>query len=99
MSVLWELLASQQAANLGPHEGMGRLCPTVFGIPFCWGIPMAASVISRPSVGGPSTRLNRVAEGGQQLSLGLSNSRPSRMSRLVMVTNSLMAKHSSFMYK
>ena len=57
---------------------------------------MAASVVSRPLVGGPSTQLNRVAEGGQQLSVGLSNLTPSRMSHLVMVTNSLTAKHSSF---
>ena len=58
--------------------------------------PMAASVVSHPSVGGPSTQLNRVMEGGWWLSVGLSISRPSRMSCLVMVTNSLMAKHSSF---
>ena len=58
---------------------------------------MVASVVSHPSVGGPSTQLNRVAEGGRWLSVGLSISRPSRMSRLVMVTNSLTAKHSSFM--
>ena len=58
---------------------------------------MAASVVSPPLVGGPSTQLNRVAEGSQWLSVGLSISRPSRVSHLVMVTNSLMAKHSSFM--
>ena len=58
---------------------------------------MAASDVSRPSVGGHSTQLNRVIEGSWQLSMGLSISRPSRMSRLVMVTNSLMARHSSFM--
>ena len=58
---------------------------------------MAASVVSHPLVGGPSTQLNRVMEGGQWPSAGLSISRPSRMSHLVMVTHSLMAKHSSFM--
>ena len=57
---------------------------------------MVAGVVSCPLVGGPSTQLNRVAEGSQQLSMGLSILRSSRMSRLVMVTNSLMAKHSSF---
>ena len=57
---------------------------------------MVASVVSHSSVGGPSTQLNRVAEGGWWLTVGLSILRPSRMSCLVMVTNSLMAKHSSF---
>ena len=58
---------------------------------------MMAGVVSRPWVGGPSTQLNRVAEGSRWLSVDLSILRPSRMSHLVMVTNSLMAKHSSFM--
>ena len=57
---------------------------------------MAAGVVSHPSVGAPSTQLNRVTEGSQWLSVGLSISRPSRMFCLVMVTNSLMAKQSSF---
>ena len=47
---------------------------------------MVASVVLHPSAGGPSTHLNRVMEGSQWLSMGLSISRPSRMSCLVMVT-------------
>ena len=65
------------------------------GTPFCWGIPTVIGVFSCPSVGGSSTQLNIVTGGGQQLSTGLSISRPSNMSRLVMVTNSPMAWHSS----
>ena len=86
---------------IGGHIGAmwrnGWALPCSLNIPFCWGIPMATSVVSHPSVGGPITQLNRVMEGSWQLSMGLSISRPSRMSRLVMVTNSLMARHSSFM--
>ena len=58
---------------------------------------MVAGVVLLPLFGGPSTQLNRVMEGGWQLSMGLSISRPSRMSCLIMVTNSLTARHSSFM--
>ena len=56
---------------------------------------MVAGGVFHPSVGGSSTCLNRVMEGGWWLSLGLAISRPSRMSRLVMTTNSPMARHSS----
>ena len=56
---------------------------------------MAAFGVFCPSVGGSSTRLNRVVEGGWQLSLGLTISRPSRTSHLVMITNSAMARHTS----
>ena len=48
-----------------------------------------------PQLGGPSTWLNIVAGGGRWLSMGLSISRPSNMSHLVMVTNSPTARHSS----
>ena len=61
----------------------------------CCGISMAASGVFHPSVGGSSTQLNRVVEGSWQLSLGLTILRPSRTSRLVMITNSPMARHSS----
>ena len=65
------------------------------GTPVSQGIPMAVVVFSCPSVGEPSTWLNMVAGGHQQLSMGLSISTPSKMSHLVMVTNSPMAWHSS----
>ena len=82
--------------QLGATGRNGWALPHGLSIPFCQGIPMAASVVSHPSVGGPSTQLIRVTEGGQWLSVGLSILRPSRMFHLVMVINSLMAKHSSF---
>ena len=69
--------------------------PHSFNIPDCHGISMAVSGVFRPLVGGSSTQLNRVMEGSWQLSLGLTILRPSRMSRLVMITNSPMARHSS----
>ena len=69
--------------------------PCGLGTPSCRGTPMATGVFSRPSVGGPSTWLNIVTGGGQWLSTGLSISGPSNMSRLVMVTNSPTARHSS----
>ena len=73
----------------------GRALPCSLNIPDCHGISMAASGVFHPSVGGSSTQLNRVVEGGWQLSLGLAISRPSRTSHLVMITNSPMARHSS----
>ena len=87
----------QIGGQVGTTLRNGWALPHGLSIPFCQGIPMVASVVSHPSAAGPSTWLNRVTEGGQWLSMGLSISRPSRMSCLVMVTNSLMARHSSFM--
>ena len=87
----------QIGGQVGATWRDGWALPHSLSIPFCWGIPMADSVVSHPLVGGPSTWLNRVAEGSWWLSMGLSISRPSRMSCLVMVTNSPMARHSSFM--
>ena len=79
----------------GRVEKNWEALPCSLGTPSCWGTPMATGVFSHPSVGGPSTQLNIVAGGGWQLSMGLSISRPSNMSRLVMVTNSPMTRHSS----
>ena len=56
---------------------------------------MAASGVFRPLVGGSSTQLNMVMEGGWWLSLGLTILRPSRTSRLVMTTNSSTARLTS----
>ena len=58
---------------------------------------MVTGILSHPLGGGPSTQLNRVTGGGQWLSMGLSISRPSSMSHLVIVTNSLTAWHRSLM--
>ena len=84
-------------SQVGATWRNGKALPCILSIPSCQGIPMATGVFSHPSVGGPSTWLNRVTGGSWQLSMGLSISRPSRMSHLVMVTNSLMAWHSSLM--
>ena len=73
----------------------GQALPHGLNIPDCHGISMAAGSVFCPLVGGSNTWLNRVMEGGWQLSLGLAISRPSRTSRLVMITNSPMARHSS----
>ena len=73
----------------------GEGLPHGLDTPSHWGIPMAIGVFSCPLVGGPSTQLNIVAGGGWWLSMGLSISRPSNMSRVVMVTNSPMARHNS----
>ena len=79
----------------GQVEKNWEALPHGLGTPSCQGTPMVTGVFSHPSVGGPSTWLNIVAGGGQWLSTGLSISRLSNMSHLVMVTNSPMAKHSS----
>ena len=69
--------------------------PCNIGILFCWGIPTAVGVFSHPSVGESNTWPNIVIGGGRWLSIGFSISSPSIISRLVMVTNSPMARHSS----
>ena len=79
----------------GRVEKNWETLPGSWGTPSCWGILMETGVFPHPSVGGPSTWLNIVTGGGRWLSMGLSISRPSNMSRLVMVTNSPMAQHSS----
>ena len=63
--------------------------------PAHWEIPMVIEVFSCLLVGGSSTWLNMVKGGGQQLSTGLSISRLSNMSRVVMVMNSPTAQHNS----
>ena len=73
----------------------GWALPCSLNIPDCHGISTAASGVFHPLVGGSSTQLNRVMDGSWWLSLGLTISRPSRMSHLVMITNSPMARHSS----
>ena len=50
----------------------GEALPHSLGTPSHQGIPMAIGVLSCPSVGGSSTRLNIVTGGGQWLSMGLS---------------------------
>ena len=69
-------------------EMNGEALPCGLGIPSCQGIPMVIEVFSCPLVGGSSYQLNMVTGGGQQLSMGLSISRPSNMSHVVMVMNS-----------
>ena len=56
-----------------------------------------AGVASHSSAEDSSTQLNIVAEGSQWLSMGLSISRPSGISRLLIVMNLLTARHSSLM--
>ena len=67
----------------GRIEKNWEALPSSGGTPSCQGIPMATGVFPCPSVGGPNTQLNIVAGGGQWLSTGLSISRPSNMSDLV----------------
>ena len=62
-----EAPGKQIGSWLGATWRNGQPLPHSLSISFCWGIPMVAGVVSRPSVGGPSTQLNRVAEGSQQL--------------------------------
>ena len=73
----------------------GEALPHGLGTPACQEIPTAIEVFSCPLVGGSSTWLNMVEGGGRQLSMGLSISRPSNMSRVVMVMNSPTAWHNS----
>ena len=73
----------------------GEALPHGLGTPACREIPMVIEVFPCPLVGGSSTQLNMVEGGGWQLSMGLSISRPSNMSHVVMVTNSPMAQHNS----
>ena len=82
---------------MGPCEGMGGICPIVLASHLL-GNPNGGQCCLLSLVGGPSTWLNRVMEGGQQLSMGLSILRSSRMSHLVMVTNSLTARYISFTF-
>ena len=85
----------QVGCQVGAGWRNGCALPHSLNIPDCCGISMAACGVFHPSVGGSSTWLNRVMEGSRQLSLGLTISRPSRTSHLVMITNSPMARHSS----
>ena len=91
--------AGTTGGRVGCQVGAGwrnrQTLPHGLSIPDCHGISMAASGVFCPLVGGSSTQLNRVMEGGWWLSLGLAISRPSRMSHLVMITNSPMTRHSS----
>ena len=73
----------------------GEALPHGLGTPACQEIPTAIEVFSCPLVWGSSTWLNIVEGGDQWLSTGLSISRPSNMSHVVMVTNSPMAWHNS----
>ena len=78
---------AQVGCQVGAGSRNGRALPHGFNIPDCCGVSTAASGVFHPSVGGSNTRLNRVMEGSWWLSLGLTTSRPSRTSHLVMTTN------------
>ena len=73
----------------------GGSAPVAWVTPAHQEFPMAKEFFSCPLVGESNTRLNMVIGGGWQLSVGLSIWRPSNMSRVVMVTNSPMARHNS----
>ena len=73
----------------------GQALPLGLSISLCQGVPLATSVVSCLSVGGPKTWLNIVIEVGQLPSASFSILRPYNMSLVVMVTNSHMAWHSS----
>ena len=73
----------------------GEALPHGLGTSACQEIPMVREIFSCPLVGGSRIQLNMVAGGGRQLSVGLSILRPTNMSHVVMVMNSLMARHNS----